>query len=540
MRILKTILLSFFFLLSFNILVYSQKIQIKGGINYLQFDRHLYDINHTQTIWQLSPFVSDRYWRREERLTINFIKAYRYRFGGQIGLNISIINNKKNDLGIGLKASFYKFEANSLLTGIERELGPILEEIDGGQMNPNSDNPMDTDNGSGQNDMGFQGCNVLSNNIDFTNFRRSNEFSFTYLTLPISYEYHLIENQVSLFGEVSVSKLIQSFGIIDFVSIQSHQENDVTVCRYFPTSLEGSYRDIRTGINFGVDFGAKIWFGKFGIEASYGKFFEDVFKKNESSAIPFGQLSTRPNKFEFNLVYLLNHEKRSTANALEETTYKSKKKKRKKKPLWGAENLWFSPTGFSLKERYGKYRIINVINHSVEYGLTDNFSLTGGAMGFPNIGDIDGFLMPSIRGKLTLSASENLRFGLSSSASYIFANNADNGILLYPNLIMTYGNKENFLNLNYGYWLILDGDNDSYQVITFGGKIRLNQNWSLISDSFVAIPSKEPEHDTTWLPSLGFRRNQDKNQLDFGIYLVINTNDRTTQPIPLLSYTRFF
>lgn len=211
----------------------------------------------------------------------------------------------------------------------------------------------------------------------------------------------------------------------------------------------------------------------------------------------------------------------------------------------GAQNLWLSPTAFNLPKGTSKYRVIDIVNHSFEYGITDNISVVGGLNGLPYVEGYFGYLFTSLRVKGTFSLSEFAHFGLSLGATNGIVKNENDYRAVLPSVILTLGKPENFLNLSYGYIFErtiaeYGNDNDSKHLVSIGWSIKFSQYWSLVSDNVIVIEEGYDMDYLNYLPSLGFKRNKGKNQFDFGLYYPFEEFSSDSFPIPIIGYTRFF
>lgn len=545
MKILKSslsIIFAYFLVIS---VCNAQKITLKGGLNHQYFSEDIYNIEVPSYEWIRSAPQSNIYNLYEYTNELDRQAAYRFRLGGQLGANISIVDKEKWSIKSGLSIAYNSMSVRQF-TLLSRRVGSeIIRQIDVSQPN--------LENGDSGTVTSTANCNVITNTPNYDNFRPTTQVNFGYLTLPVTVEYHLVKNQISLFTDLFIGTPIFTNSSRDRIYVDWVVENDQTVCTYRNATESASDRDLYQDYTFGVNAGVKLWFGKYGIEASMGRYLQNMFVPHEeqfSEVRRFDKLAGNPTQISLNFLYLLNHEKRSTAEFKEESYFdkeQKKKRKKKKKAYAGAQNLWFSPTAFNLSKGASKYRVIDIVNHSFEYGITDNFSMVGGLNGFPQIAGDLGYLYTSVRAKGTFDISQFVHFGLSLGAAYGFFKDDENLRVINPSAILTLGEPENFLNLSYGYLLQTEisqysdsNYNNGFHMFSVGGSIKLGRYWSLVSDNLVIIDQGSRRNYIDYLPSLGFKRNNGKNQFDIGLYYYLENNSSDKFPIPIIGYTRFF
>ena len=144
----------------------------------------------------------------------------------------------------------------------------------------------------------------------------------------------------------------------------------------------------------------------------------------------------------------------------------------------------FAPSAFNLKKGEGYYQNTYLFLNSMNYGITDNFSIGCGLEFLSTFGSLDNntfdpifFITP----KVNTQVSEHLHLGL----GFLYGN--------IPGLVggfgvgyglATYGNAEHnaTLGLGFGY---LDGRFSGDPVITISGMTRLSRRVSLVTENWL-------------------------------------------------------
>jgi hypothetical protein len=138
----------------------------------------------------------------------------------------------------------------------------------------------------------------------------------------------------------------------------------------------------------------------------------------------------------------------------------------------------FLPTGIGLKKGEGNYQNLMVGLNSVQYGITDNFSVAGGleiislfTTGTPGVI----YFQP----KLSYSFTKNFHV---SGGGYLFVSGFDNSgnFLFLPFASLTFGNRDN--NFSVGTYVSTQGG----ALFLISGQVRVAQKFSLVGDIYVA------------------------------------------------------
>lgn len=185
------------------------------------------------------------------------------------------------------------------------------------------------------------------------------------------------------------------------------------------------------------------------------------------------------------------------------------------------EYILYSPTAFSYPRGGGTYRNTDLLWNVVDFGVTDNFSIGGGAV-IP--------LLFALRLKGTFEIAPKFRFGFGQNTFIPFVPDAASATHLFA--VGTVGQAERFLNLSFGYWLNWEDTNNLSLVFTGGGGFNISDNWRLLIDVFYMS-----DPDVGVMPSFMLSWTNSRNSVDFGF---INVPDTDVPLLPAISYQRRF
>lgn len=188
----------------------------------------------------------------------------------------------------------------------------------------------------------------------------------------------------------------------------------------------------------------------------------------------------------------------------------------------GIENLLYHPTAFPIGQGEGEYRIIDGLWNTVEIGITNNFSVTAGAV-IP--------FVVILRTKIAGRVSDNVHLGLGGTGFIGFEDNEESLYHIYG--IVTLGEENKHFNLTGGFLVSEDFENTIIPAFSLGGAF-LFGNYSRI---YFDVLLTSGEDDFFIVPTIqyGVIKNQNKFDIGFGIL------PETDIPLfPFLSYTRLF
>jgi hypothetical protein len=141
----------------------------------------------------------------------------------------------------------------------------------------------------------------------------------------------------------------------------------------------------------------------------------------------------------------------------------------------------FFPTGLGLKKGEGNYQNLMLGLNSVQYGITDYFSL-GGGLEILSLISTGSPAVVYIQPKLSYSLSNNWHV---SGGVYLFTSgrnfSSNSGIVALPFANLTYGNRDN--NITVGTYVSTQGGQGG-KLFLIGGQIRTVRQFSLISELY--------------------------------------------------------
>jgi hypothetical protein len=157
-------------------------------------------------------------------------------------------------------------------------------------------------------------------------------------------------------------------------------------------------------------------------------------------------------------------------------------------PNPNATRYFFAPSGFNLKKGEGYYQNSYLILNSVNYGLTDNFSIGGSIELISTFSSLaEGSFNPIIliTPKFAYPVANNVNLGaglLFLSIPSIDDEPRTGAGIAYG--IGTYGNVEHNATLGLG-WGFIDGNWAKRPVITISGMTRIRPNISLVTENWI-------------------------------------------------------
>lgn len=197
-----------------------------------------------------------------------------------------------------------------------------------------------------------------------------------------------------------------------------------------------------------------------------------------------------------------------------------------------SQNLIYSPTAFGYKPGTGEYRNVLFGYNSVDYGVSENFSLGGSAV------------VPVIFGarlKANFSLSPILHIGVGANAFLGLFDAFDSPLSLHAFGIGTLGTRNLFLNVTAGRFFSFESDiDDARNIYTIGGGARLSSRWDFRAE--VVMLRSSPTaffDDSVTLPGFQFAYSMGRSRFDFGFAFFGNLDDFFF-PFPVLGYTYRF
>lgn len=209
----------------------------------------------------------------------------------------------------------------------------------------------------------------------------------------------------------------------------------------------------------------------------------------------------------------------------------------------GAQNLYLTPTGFNYKSGQGEYRNVEIFYNSIDYGVSDNFSI--------GIGLIPLFVanVVNLKTKVSFSIQDFVHVGVGGMVFAGFTINSfdDNWGAGTLHGSLSIGTEEKFINVGYGKWLPFDNnlvtfDSDLYMV---GGSFRVGNKGRVFGDLIRVEERGQNDFNSNGytMVMLGGSWFNQKNRVDFGLFMVPNDNGSDfSQPVvfPIAGYARRF
>ncbi len=181
-------------------------------------------------------------------------------------------------------------------------------------------------------------------------------------------------------------------------------------------------------------------------------------------------------------------------------------------PNPNATRYFFSPSSFNLKAGEGYYQNSYLLFNSINYGISDFFSIGGGFELTSTFSASEPifYVTPKVGFELT----ENFNVG----GGLLFLSAAGEANLGITYGTATYGNRNDNLTLGLG-WGFFDGEFSSRPNITFSGMKRVKRKFSLVTENWFI-----PIYDDSYygILSYGVRFFSEKIAVDLGF---INNKD---------------
>jgi len=186
--------------------------------------------------------------------------------------------------------------------------------------------------------------------------------------------------------------------------------------------------------------------------------------------------------------------------------------------------LFFGPTGRTLKKGKGYFSVIELFFPMVAYGITDQFTMSGGISLFPGLDFSEQVVY--FAPKLRLFKTEQIH--ISTGVLYISIPDHNMGIAFGTS---TYISKKAGVTAGLGYGFA-EGDFADYPLLMLGGDLRLGRNSKLITE--IWIP---PEIET--FISLGIRFFGKSLAADFAL-MTVSDAEGSFPFFPLLGFAYNF
>ncbi len=180
-------------------------------------------------------------------------------------------------------------------------------------------------------------------------------------------------------------------------------------------------------------------------------------------------------------------------------------------PNPNATRYFFSPSAFNLRAGEGYYQNSYLFFNSINYGVTDFFSIGGGLEIISTFtGEPIYFLTP----KIGFELADNFNIG----GGILLLGAAGEANLGITYGTATYGNRNDNATLGLG-WGFIDGDFSSRPTITLSGMKRVKRKFSLVTENWL-IPIFDDSYYNIY--SYGMRFFSEKIAVDLGF---INNSD---------------
>jgi len=145
----------------------------------------------------------------------------------------------------------------------------------------------------------------------------------------------------------------------------------------------------------------------------------------------------------------------------------------------------FTPSAYNLRKREGYFQNTYILGNSVNYGVTDNFSM-GALVVLP----VAAILTPKLGFKIT----ENAQIGFGAMLGVIAGDteSGNTGALGYG--LLTIGSRENNFTIGTGYGYLFD-EVFERPIINFSGMLRASNRIALVTENWL-LPIKEFDNNT--------------------------------------------
>ncbi len=197
--------------------------------------------------------------------------------------------------------------------------------------------------------------------------------------------------------------------------------------------------------------------------------------------------------------------------------------------MQGHERLYFSPTAFMLKKGQGEFRTV-ILNNSVDYGISDNFTIGGS---FATV-----IAASLISGKAKFGGSLNdylhVAGGVHLFGAFAIETEPIGAALAYGSL--TVGTPEKFLSVSVGRGTSSESDGGTTG-ISFSGSFRIAERFRLYGEYLNFF---DPYGDNYGFAVLGGSWFNARHRVDFGFGAAPIYDDATLIPFPLVSYAYRF
>lgn len=209
-------------------------------------------------------------------------------------------------------------------------------------------------------------------------------------------------------------------------------------------------------------------------------------------------------------------------------------------PMSGAQNLFLTPTGFNYKAGQAEYKNLEIFYNSIDYGLTDNFSLGFGIIPLLVANVID------LKSKVTFDIGDYVHIGMGARLLAGITVFDDNWVLGALHGNVSVGTEEKFINFGYGKWLPINDDfvNIESDLYMIGGSFRISEKGRIFGDLIRVVENGEREFDQSdySLVMLGGSWFNRKHRVDFGFFMVSTSGTDIGGPVifPMAGYARTF
>lgn len=199
--------------------------------------------------------------------------------------------------------------------------------------------------------------------------------------------------------------------------------------------------------------------------------------------------------------------------------------------MQGHEKLYFSPSAFLLKRKQGEFRTV-IFNNSVEYGVSDNFTIGGG---FATV-----IVASILNAKAKFGGSLGEHLHVAGGVQFYGATAIESGVagaaLAYGAL--TVGSPERFLSVAIGRGTSSEADGGTTG-FTLSGSFRTGRNWRLFGEYLNFTDSFGDSYGFAIAGASWFNNN---HRIDFGMSLIPidDFDSQTFLPIPIVSYAYRF